>query len=288
MKAHRVAILFTALALGFALVYWVLITLAQYGALPFAMGPFDFSLEGNSIPGLLLEAVLRIFGPAVAAILTIALLQGKAGFRGWGAQLLRWRQPGYVYLLVFLGPLAVSAVIVAVGYPLGMLVFDPSSIHLLKFIIFFVLMVFLDGPLGEELGWRGLLLPELLRSLSPLKAGLLVGVIWYLWHIPLYLADGKDLHPVGYFVNVVALSVIFTWFYLRSGRSLFITILFHATSNYGLFLLIKCFSFPQGIGTPQVIYDAILVVLAVAAAYDMHRTDIGLNRASLSRPTARQ
>lgn len=271
MKPYRAAILFTALALGFACLYWLLIVMAQRSALPFAMGPFDFSMEGNSIPGMVLDCLLRLFGPAMAAVFTIALLQGKAGFREWAAQLTRWRQPGYLYLLVFLGPLLVSAGIVAIGYPLGMLSFVPGSAHLLKFMVFFVLMIFLDGPLGEELGWRALLLPELLRKMPPLRAGLIVGVVWYLWHIPLYLADGKELHPVGYLVNVVALSIVFTWFYLRSGRSVFLSVLLHATSNFGLFLLIRCFSFPQGLGSLQIIYDVILVLLAAAAGLDMHK-----------------
>lgn len=265
------AYLFTALALGFACLYWALIAFAQRGALPFAMGPFDFSMEGNSVPGLILDCLLRVFGPAFAALLTLKVLAGKAGLADWVAQLRRWRQPAYIYLLVFLGPLAVSAVIVAIGYPLGMLNFEPGSVHALKFIAFFVLMIFLDGPLGEELGWRALLLPELLGRMSPLQAGLIVGVIWYLWHIPLYLADSRPIHPVGYFFNVVALSVIFTWFYLKSGRSVLVTILLHATSNYGLFLLIKCFSFPRGLDTLQAVYDVILVLLALAATLDMRR-----------------
>lgn len=272
MKAYRIAIVFTVLALGFACLYWALIVMGQRGDLPFAMGPFGFSMEGNSIPGLLLDCLLRVFGPAVAAMLTIALFQGRAGFREWSARLTRWRQPGYLYLLVFLGPLAVSAVIVVVGYGLGMISFEPSGVHVLKFAVFFVAMIFLDGPLGEELGWRGLLLPELLKKISPLKAGLVVGVIWYLWHIPLYLADGKPIHPLGYLINVVTLSVIFTWFYLKSGQSVFLTILLHNTSNFGLFLLIKCFSFPQGFGTLQIIYDSVLVVLAILAVIDMRKS----------------
>ena len=274
---HRTTILFTTLALGFASLYWGLIVLAQHGSLPFAMGPFDFSMEGNSVPGLALACLLRVFGPAVAAALTLALLQGGPGLREWARSALRWRQPLHLYLLVFLAPFAVSAVIVAVAYPLGLMSFAPGSVHVLKFIVFFFLMIFLDGPLGEELGWRGLLLPELLRRVSPLQAGLIVGVIWYLWHIPLYLADGKPFNPVGYLVNVVSLSVIFTWFYLRSGRSVFLTILLHATSNFGLFLLIKCFTFPQGLAALQIVYDVILVCFAAAAAMAMRKPEGGVS-----------
>lgn len=72
----------------------------------------------------------------MAAALTIVLFQSRAGFRQWSVQLKRWRQTGYLYLLVFLGPLAVSAVIVAVGYGLGILSFEPSNIHVIRFVVF--------------------------------------------------------------------------------------------------------------------------------------------------------
>lgn len=263
------AAVFTLLAVWFACLYWLLIRLAQEGRLPFAMGPFDFSLVGSSIPGLLLGAALRMFGPALAAALTLAYFQGKPGLAGWGRSLVRWRVPGRLYLLAFLGPLAVSALIVAAGYPLGLLQFEPAQVHPLKFVLLFFLIAVFDGPLGEEPGWRGLLLPELLKQLSPLKAGLAVGVVWYLWHIPLYLADGKALHPMVFLVNVLSLSVVFTWFYIKSSRSTLIAILLHTSTNYALFLIIKCFTLPHGIDTLQLIYDAILVLAATAAALDM-------------------
>jgi len=270
-RSLRPAVIFTALALGFAFLDWALIALAHKGLLPFAMGPFDLSLDGNSIPGLALECLLRVFGPLVAAFITVAYVYGRAGLRDGWRSLLRWRNPGWLYLLVFAWPLAASALIVAVGYPLGLLRFDPAQVHPLKFVIFFFIMIFLDGPLGEEPGWRGLLLPELLKHMTPLKAGLAVGVVWYLWHIPLYLADGKAVNFVGYFFNVVSLSVVFTWFYLRSGRSVFMSILLHTTTNYALFLVIKSFTLPQGIATLQIVYDVILALIAVAAAVSMHR-----------------
>ena len=269
--ATRAALIFTVLVMAQACVYWGLIVIAQHGLLPFTMGAFDFSLADNSIPGLALVFAMRLFGPALAAFLTLAWVYGRPGLRSWGSSILRWRFPGWLYLLVFLGPLAISAIIVAIGYPLGLLRFDPSQVHVVKFIVLFLLLIFFDGPLGEELGWRGLLLPALFQRMSPLNAGLLVGVIWFIWHMPLYLADGKALHPVGYFINVVSLSVIVTWFYIKSGQSTFMAVLLHATTNYALFLIIKSFTLPEGIASLQWIYDALLVVAASAAAWALWR-----------------
>ena len=265
------AAVFTGLTLGSACLYWGLIELAQRGALPFAMTQFDFSLQSNSIPGVALAFLLRLFGPALAAVLTIALCYGRPTLNEWVASLLRWRIPGWLYLLAFLGSLGVSAVIVAVGIPLGLLHFEPTAVHVVKFLLFFFPMLLFDGPLGEEPGWRGFLLPELLKRVPPLQAGLLVGVVWYLWHMPLYLADGRAINPAGYFVNVVSLSVVFTWFYLRSGRSTLMTMFLHTSSNYALFLMLKSFSYPGGIETLQLIYDGLVVVAALAATWDLRR-----------------
>lgn len=269
--ARKPAVVFTFLALGFACLYWVLIFLAEHRALPFAMGHFDFSLENNSVPGVILACLLRIFGPAVAAILTLAWLRGRPGLKELWQSVARWRSPPWLYALAFFAPLVVSALIVAIAYPMGLLHYAPDQVHPLRFIVFFLLMFFLDGPLGEEVGWRGLLLPELLKTMGPLKASFVVGVIWYLWHIPLYLADDATFHPLGFFINVVGISYIFTWFYLKSSRSTFMTTFLHTTTNFALFLVLKSFTHPDDITLLQYIYDAIVLVVAAAAAYAMFK-----------------
>lgn len=270
--ALKAAVFFSVLALGFSLLYWLLIVLAGHGSLPFAMGPLDFSLEHNSVPGLLLSALLREFGPFVAALITLAWFEGGAGVRDLWRRLTRFRLPGRLYALAFFAPLAVSAAIVAFGVTLGKLQFAPEQLHPLRFVIFFFLMLVFDGPLGEEPGWRGLLLPKLLSRMGPAKASFAVGCVWYLWHMPLYLADGKDVHYLSYFVNVVAIAYVFTWFYVRSGGSVWMTVFLHTTTNYALFLIIKCFRYDAaGIAEMQYIYDAVLVVFAVAAALDFRR-----------------
>jgi membrane protease YdiL (CAAX protease family) len=135
---------------------------------------------------------------------------------------------------------------------------------MLRLVVLFPLMLIFDGPLGEEIGWRGLLLPQLLKTMSPIGATVVVAVIWFVWHVPLYLADGKDFHAVAYFISVVATSFIFTWFYLKSGCSTFVAILLHATTNFALFLVIKSFNI-SNTTTLSHIHDALIAIVAAFA-----------------------
>ena len=267
------ALAYTALVLGFSVLYWLLITLGKRGLLPFAMGPPDFSLEKSSIPGLICALGLRSFGPALAAVITLYFFDGRAGLVGLWRSVTSFRLPGSLYALAIFAPLAVSVVIAAFGLYSGRLQYAADLLQPLRFAAFFVLMLIFDGPLGEEPGWRGLLLPRLLTRMEPATASFIVGLVWFAWHLPLYLADGRDFHPLGYLVNVVALSYVFTWFYIKSGHSTWMTIFLHATTNYALFLIIKSFhSTSAGSAQLQYIYDAVLAIAALATAWDLRGT----------------
>ena len=68
---------------------------------------------------------------------------------------------------------------------------------------------------------------------APLVASLILGVVWFAWHLPLLIQDtGGSQRPLApYFVVVLALSVMATWLWSGSGRSVFIVIIFHAAIN---------------------------------------------------------
>jgi len=259
--ALRCGALFVGLALGFSVIYWALVSLAKRGSLPFAMGPLDVSLANHSPVGASLSMLLRVFGPGIAAIIALYYFYGSAGLRQLWRSATRWRSPAWLYALAFMGPLIASGIVVGIAYPLNLIRLAPDGVHPLRFVVLLPLMLVFDGPLGEEIGWRGLLLPQLLKRMSPIGASLVVGVIWFAWHIPLYLADGRDFSAVGYFINVLALSLIFTWFYLKSRYSTFMAILLHATTNFALFLVIKSFSIVNTT-TLSYIHDAVLVAVA--------------------------
>jgi len=102
------------------------------------------------------------------------------------------------------------------------------------------------GPLGEELGWRGFLLPELQRSVSAFNSSLIIGIIWASWHIPLFFApfgtavSGAHLTIFSilfFYFFVLCLSCIYTWVVNRSDGSVLMSLLIHLFINAGLIML---------------------------------------------------
>lgn len=104
--------------------------------------------------------------------------------------------------------------------------------------VLFAHNVVLGGALGEEIGWRGYLLPRLLERMNPVSASVLIGVVWGLWHLPIDIyARGDTIGVAGAWavlarvVYAIPISVLFTWFYLRAKRNLLVPILLHASIN---------------------------------------------------------
>jgi membrane protease YdiL (CAAX protease family) len=106
-------------------------------------------------------------------------------------------------------------------------------------LIAFVPVVFLADVLGngEEIGWRGYALPRLQSRYAALFSGLVMGLIWALWHLALYITRMNPIWFAWYIVGVVAKSVLITWAYNGTRGSLLIATLYHATWNTsGMFL----------------------------------------------------
>jgi membrane protease YdiL (CAAX protease family) len=261
----KTATLFVVLALGFASTYWLLVRLAHAGSLPFSMS--------DSLAGTILKGLLRDFGPAVAAMLAAGLTQGRLGLLRLGSALARWRIPVWIYLIALALPFLADGIVVVVGVQTGALERGSGPFSPLHFLLVFFAMAVVDGPLGEEIGWRGLLLPELLRRVRPLTASLLVGAVWCLWHVPLYLADGRPVNWPDYLAGTIAYSIVFTWFYLRSGGSILLSVLLHNTTNFAIYLLLLNLWTRTGEArVPRVTYDIVWFAIAGIAAAALWRT----------------
>ena len=132
--------------------------------------------------------------------------------------------------------------------------------------------IFIGGPIAEEFGWRGFALPKLQARIGALYAGLLIGVIWGLWHLPFFIfPEGAsvigNIPFVWYLPLVTAWSVLFTWIYNNTNGSVLMMILFHAAINttlgsLGLFQI-------TSEGARPLLLNVVLtwVVVAIIAAF---------------------
>lgn len=84
---------------------------------------------------------------------------------------------------------------------------------------------------GEEMGWRGYVLPRLQAKYSALAASLILGVIWGVWHIPKFLSHWDTAAFAWFMVDVLAKAVLLTWMYNGTRGSLLLVTLFHASFN---------------------------------------------------------
>jgi membrane protease YdiL (CAAX protease family) len=133
-----------------------------------------------------------------------------------------------------------------------------------------VVLCLTDG-LGEETGWRGYGLPRLLERTGPVRASLLLGVVWAVWHLPLYWTPGVPLYQspiLLLFVDLPITALLYTWVFLHTGGSALLAILLHSAANL--------FAVPlpsQGEGPLQPFLLAMLIraLLAVAVIVAFRR-----------------
>jgi len=190
-------------------------------------------------------AVLMWGGPALSAIIVrLATERGLAGI-GWGVNGRKW-----LWIALAL-PLAYGLPPYLLAWGSGLATFAPArwagalpyGLHAggvfaaLGLILTVGLIDKFSRALGEEIGWRGLLVPELLKVTSFRNTALISGVIWALWHFPLILlADYKAAGtPVAFQLGcfatmVISSSFLYAWLRLRSG-SVWPAALLHGAHN---------------------------------------------------------
>ena len=110
--------------------------------------------------------------------------------------------------------------------------------------------------------------------MSPLGAAVIVGIVWYVWHVPLYATEDKLMglgeHAI-FLYSCIALSVIMTWFFLKSRGSTFLMIYLHDATNYSTFLRSKLFPKSAATAAPIIVYVVLLLIAALLAAAALAR-----------------
>jgi membrane protease YdiL (CAAX protease family) len=242
------------MAYAFTWIVWVPWVLGQDGA---GLLPIKISQAASGY----LNAAAILAGPTVAALIMTGTIEGRAGVRTLLGRLVLWRVGIRWYLFALLGvPLimVVGTMIYSGELPklgaLGGLSFLPS------YLLSFLLVVVLGGPLFEEIGWRGFALPRMEGLHGPLVASLILGVLWALWHLPEFLvpswaasSGGGGISGIILFtLTALTFTFVITWVFNNTRASILIAILVHASID----------TFSETLG-------AIFPAKAVASAFPM-------------------
>jgi len=107
-------------------------------------------------------------------------------------------------------------------------IFGPSANLLLLAIPFFLFDTIANG---EEMGWRGYVLPRLQVKYSALTASLILAISWAVWHIPKFITHWDTATFLWFTLDVIAKAILMTWMYNNTKGSLLLVTLFHASFN---------------------------------------------------------
>jgi membrane protease YdiL (CAAX protease family) len=205
--------------------------ITQFFVLTFVITWSMFYLATRVVPAEYetLFIILGAFGPLTAAMIVIRFSQGPGELRNWLKQNFRFRIPILLYLAgaffipITIGVLQFGLYVLFGGEP-DFSQAEPWYLYLL----YLIPTALLTGG-NEEPGWRGFALPTLLARFHPLIATVILGFLHGAWHLP--LMSHYDTTFGWYLFNILPLTFVLNWFYIKWPQSIFPVMLFHSGTN---------------------------------------------------------
>jgi uncharacterized protein len=245
---------FFVLAIGLTWIFMITDALGSHGILPFRL----------PIPLMIVMGYM----PTLAAVIVTGLTKGKAGVRALFGKLLIAKVGVRWYAFAIFGFAAASVIALEINNLFGLgprtpilSVNNPPLPQLaLSIIPMFIVLGLVNG---EELAWRGFGLPRLQAKYSALTSSLILGVIWAIFHLPLFFtltgSSQSGSSFVNFLIGTVSLTVIFTWMYNHTRGSVLMAYLLHASTNTWS----RIFSIDHGSATIGWILTGLMVLVAV-------------------------
>lgn len=188
----------------------------------------------------LLFVLFSIGGSAPTIASYISIKFSDRDFKGFNKTVWKWRINILYYFFCIVCVLGVRYISIAIyGFIYNPIWADINS-QLLSLLPLIIIMIPLGGI--EEFGWRGLLLPELNKKFKLPTAALIVGLIWSLWHLPLFFINGLSHYHsdfLEFLISVTGLGLVLAWLYNKT-NSIFICVLFHALYNASTSIGLNC------------------------------------------------
>lgn len=219
-------------------------TLKMRTIVPFLALTFGLTWSIAALPILFYDQVVAIFGeisvtnplfilavysPGYVGVFLVWRHYGFKGLVSFFRRLTLWRAPTQWWLFLILG----IPVLFYTGATVKGSISNPFPFSPWYQVLPAMALALFTGPI-EEFGWRGLALPLLQRRFAPFWAGLILGVIWGVWHIPAFLIGGTPQSAWffgPYFIGVIAISIILTPMFNAARGSLLFAVLYHFQVN---------------------------------------------------------
>lgn len=192
-------------------------------------------MRANASPALALGGpifLIGVFAPGLVAVVLTARDDGRIAVRDLLRRIGRWRVDLRFYGIA-LSLMPATKLAVAVVYRTARGTWPLFGETRPGLLVAATLLSTL-GQAGEEVGWRGYLLPRLTDRMGLAPASLVVGVVWAAWHLPLFFAPGAETNHQSFpffVLQVTAYSVALSWLYWRTGGSLLLTMFMHSAFN---------------------------------------------------------
>ena len=247
-----------------------------------ATWPIDLAYSGVlpfHVPDAM--AIFVGYGLVSASLLTTGLTLGKEGVTALLKRFLIWRVGRAWYLAAFLLMPGLQFASVLLSALVNQSPIDFSNVYAYRIfgssanLALLIVPFFLFDAIanGEEIAWRGYVLPRLQARHSALVSSLVVGVIWGLWHLPKHLSQWDTLSFVFFMAGITARAVLYTWLYNNTKGSLLLTTLFHASGNTGGILLPVATTVTGGnllAAVIQLLLEITVVVIVIGRAGATH------------------
>lgn len=197
---------------------------------------------GIFMPEQILFTLFGAWAPTLSALILIGIAEGKSGIKLFLKKVLHWHVGLRWYLIVLFSVAGIAYISNSIGSLFGipapqitLPVGVPQEALLFALPLIFLINIFVGGPLAEDIGWRGYILPKLRGQTSAFNASIIIGIVWAIWHLP-YFIFPQWHGAVGYtpflwfMLLTTAWSVLFAWVYLNT-ESILMPVLFHAAIN---------------------------------------------------------
>ena len=170
--------------------------------------------------------------PTYTPFITFALTGTKNDFKEYKQRLFKFKVKIIWYVFALMMPFIIYLLSFSVT-----LLFDVNADFTANlqtwYMIFPIFLMMIVGGGLEELGWRGLMLPELQKKINATYSSIIVGIVWALWHLPLFFIIGVSQYQGNFYLfalSTIMYSFLLTWFF-NNTKSIVISVVFHAMLN---------------------------------------------------------